>query len=69
MYNLPEKYNARNYKKAVNEVVVDRLINRLTTKPQLMDPLFVELVESIFDDVNIPTTPEEGVRLYKKTIR
>ena len=49
MYNLPEKYNAKDYKKAVNEVTIDKLMSRLTTKPQLMDHLFVESSETVVD--------------------
>lgn len=65
MYNAPEKFGSRDYQKNCDVFVVDRLIEECTKKPTLVDPDFKELVHLLIPDVICPTTPEEGLQLYK----
>ena len=69
MYNLPEKYGAKDYKKEVNHTIVDNLINFFTTKPEWFDPAFEELVKSPHPDFILPMTPEEGLCQYKQILK
>lgn len=70
LYNLPQKYNARDYKKDLNEAAVDCLVDVYTEKPVLINPLMIQFVEEFVPDANfISTTPEEAVMQYKQIRR
>ncbi|XP_051157073.1 uncharacterized protein LOC127279030 [Leptopilina boulardi] len=68
LFELPERVNARNYKKGVNEKVVQRLLEQFTTKPHLICPNFEELIEIILPNVEVASTPEEALELYQKIL-
>lgn len=69
LFNLPEKFNCRNYKKPVDLEALGRLIERYTTKPHLIDPKFQELVNMLLPDYSVPSDPNEAVQLHKKLLR
>ena len=61
LFNVPEKFCARNYNKSVNVESVQRLIDRFTVKPQLFSNNISELVKLLLPEHSIPTSPEEAV--------
>lgn len=69
LYHLAEKQNVRDFRKEVDTDIVQKLMDRFTDKPILIDPLFKELIEIILPDPIIPTTPEEALSLYKEIIK
>lgn len=69
LYDLPENYNARDFRKEIDSHAVQLLIDRVTVKPQLLDPLFKQLVEIVMPDHEVATTPEEAVKLFKVIIQ
>lgn len=66
LFQLPEKVNARNYRKDVNENVVQQLLHQFTTKPHLIDPNFEELIELLLPIIKVASTPEKALQLYIK---
>ena len=69
MYNLPEKYGAKDYKKKVNTESVQRLITRFTTKPELFDSNFEDLAKMLDPHFICPVNCEEGLSQYKKLLK
>lgn len=68
LYNIPERYGARDYKINVDENTIKRLMDRHTTKPNLYDPSVKELCDLLLPNVAIPSTPEESLTLYKQLL-
>lgn len=68
MYYAPEKFGAKDYKKNINKEAIDHLINELTTKPTLIDPLFEEMVDALLPEYSAAKTPEEALALYKQIL-
>ena len=68
LYFLPERNKAVDYKKEVDVNVIEKLMDQYTTKPQLFDPKFKELVELILPNYTTPKTPEEALNLYKSIL-
>lgn len=67
LYFAP-KDGINDYKREVNMDVVENLIHRFTDEPVLIDPLFKELVEILLPNVQVPSTPDEAVNLYKQIL-
>lgn len=68
LYHLPKNRNARDFRKEIDVDVVQTLINRMTEVPQLIDPLFKELVGILLPNHQTPSSPEDGVQLYKEIL-
>lgn len=68
MFYCPERYDAENFKREVNLTVVQKLMDKLTTKPVLFDPLFEELVKIYIPDVTTPKSADEALKLYKNIL-
>lgn len=68
MYYLPQRYDARDHKFAVDAEKVDTLMNEFTTKPILIDPDFKELVTIVLPDAQVAKTPREALKLYTKIL-
>ncbi|KAJ8672328.1 hypothetical protein QAD02_003587 [Eretmocerus hayati] len=68
MYNLPEQFGSKDYRKPVDLVGVDRLPKKYTKEPQLYDPLFAEVAHSLVPDLTTPTNTYKALQLYKKLL-
>ncbi|CAG5108241.1 Protein of unknown function [Cotesia congregata] len=68
LFNLPHQHQCRDFKKLTNKNTVERLMDRFTKKPQLLDPIITELVELLVPDVKTPTNPKEALNLYKNIL-
>lgn len=68
MYNLPELFDAKDYRKPVDLEAVARLKTAYATKPSLVDPHFQELVELVLPNAETPSNSKEALSLYKKIL-
>lgn len=68
LYNLPEQYGALDYRKGIDKAIIKELKETLTTKPDLVDPIFKEEVERTQINLEEPRTPEEALNLYIKLV-
>ena len=68
LYNVPEKYNAQDCRKNINEDVIEELINKFTTKPQLYDSEIEELANLLLPNASIASSPEEALILYQNLL-
>ena len=68
LYNLPNRYNIVDFKKSIHEATVDELIEKVTTKPILVDPSFSKAVEEkmLYSEVN---NADEALGVYMNLLR
>ncbi|KAJ8676628.1 hypothetical protein QAD02_012415 [Eretmocerus hayati] len=68
MYNPPERFGSKDYRKPVDLDAVDRLLRKYTKEPQLYDPLFAEVAYSLIPELKTPVDADEALQLYKKLL-
>lgn len=68
MFNCPQKNGCLDYKQHVDLNVIDRLIEKTTTKPQLFDADFAKTAQRLLPDHVVPVNVEEALNLYKEIL-
>ena len=63
-YNLPTRYNVADYKKDIDEATIDELMEKVTTKPSLVDKTFTKIIEEkCFLKVKV-NNADEALKVY-----
>lgn len=68
LYYCPADNGVKDYRKPVNQRVVDACLSRHTIEPHLCSPDFIELVELLFPKLDYPTIIDDWMILFAKLI-
>lgn len=65
LYNCPRQFGGVNCAKPVDSIEIDALLTDHAKKPELVNPIFVELMDIIYPNAPEPTAVEEALLLYE----
>lgn len=65
LFNLPEKFGAKNHKKDINIDFIPRLKEKYTKESKLVDKDFIGLIKLLDIEIPVVSNAEEALCLFK----